>query len=61
MIPAPSTGGQKMLNEEVKQVHAIARMIAKEEIALALQAMEAAQVKPAAAPAKKEEKKNGKL
>ena len=50
-----------MLNEEVKQVYAIARMIAKEEIALALEALEAAQVKPAAAPAKKEEKKNGKL
>lgn len=48
-----------MLNEEVKQVYAIARMIAKEEIALALKALEAAQVKPAAAPAaKKEEKKN---
>ena len=47
-----------MLNEEVEQVHAIARMIAKEEIALALKALEAAQVKPAAAPAKKEEKEN---
>ena len=48
-----------MLNDDVKQVYSIARMIAKEEIALALKELEAAKVKPEAAPGKKEEKKNG--
>lgn len=48
-----------MLNEEVEQVIAIARMIAKEEISLALKALEASQVKTAAAPVKEKEKKNG--
>jgi len=47
-----------MLNEDVKQVYTIARMIAKEEIALALKDMETAPVKAEAAPIKKEEKKN---
>ena len=47
-----------MLNEDVKQVYTIARMIAKEEIALALKAMEAAPVKAEAAPIKEEVKKD---
>ena len=48
-----------MLNEDIKQVYLIARMIAKEEIALALKALEAAPVKFEAAPVKKEVKKDG--
>ena len=48
-----------MLAEDEKQVYAIARMIAKEEIALALKDMETTPVKPEVIPVKKEEKKNG--
>jgi hypothetical protein len=47
-----------MLNAEIQEVYKIARMIAKEEIALALKSLEAAQAKPEAANEKKEVKKN---
>ena len=47
-----------MLNEDLKQVYLIARMIAKEEIALALKDMETSPVKTEVIPIKKEEKKN---
>jgi hypothetical protein len=49
-----------MLKDDVKQVIDIARMVAKEEIALALKVLGTpASVKPEVAPVKKEEKKNG--
>jgi hypothetical protein len=48
-----------MLRDEVQQVIDIARVVAREEIALALKDMEAAAVKPESAPINKEVKKHG--